>query len=60
MYKRQPNDGGWNNNIPIQRNVVAPDLIRLSPSNVGTPVEYTLTVQGEGVDPTATATFEIL
>ena len=55
-----PNDGGWNNNIPIQRNVVAPDLIRLSPSNVGTPVEYTLTVQGEGVDPTATATFEIL
>ena len=41
------------------RNVVAPDLIELAPSVAVSPVEYKLTAQGEGIDPTAVKTFEI-
>ena len=53
-------DLDWVNQIsPSTRNVVAPDLIELAPSVAISPVEYKLTVNGEGVDPTATATFEI-
>ena len=53
-------DLDWVNQIsPSTRNVVAPDLIELAPSVAVSPVEYKLTVNGEGVDPTATATFEI-
>lgn len=41
------------------RNVTAPDLIELAPSVGASPVEYKLTAQGEGIDPTAEDTFTI-
>jgi len=53
-------DLDWASQISAStRNVTAPDLIELAPSVGASPVEYKLTAQGEGIDPTAEDTFTI-